>query len=272
MASYNYINNTGLQYFWVKIKEKFVMKDGDKVLSDNNLTDELLEKINNAGASDFSGEYADLTGKPQINGVELVGGNNTAASLGLATPNDVKAATNDMATKTWVNSQGFQTEEDINQAVSTATTDMATQSWVNGKGYQTAAQVQAAVSTATSGMATQSWVKGLGYATTSSVNSAIASAVSTVYKPKGSVAFASLPAVSSATAGDVYNVTNSFSTTVDFVEGTGKSYPAGTNVVCVDVSGTKKWDVLAGFVDLSSYTQDSDFVAITNGEIDDICV
>ena len=73
MASYNYINNTGLQYFWVKIKEKFVMKDGDKVLSDNNLTDDLLEKINNAGASDFSGEYADLTGKPQINGVELVG-------------------------------------------------------------------------------------------------------------------------------------------------------------------------------------------------------
>lgn len=37
-----------------------------KVLSDNNLTDELVEKIKNAGDSSFSGSYNDLTDKPTI--------------------------------------------------------------------------------------------------------------------------------------------------------------------------------------------------------------
>ena len=86
------------------------------------------------------------------------------------------------------------------------------------------------------------------------VKSAIDAAVSSAYKAAGSVAFASLPALSSANEGKVYNVTDSFTTTADFVEGAGKSYPAGTNVVVVNTSGTTyKYDVLAGFVDLSGY-------------------
>lgn len=86
------------------------------------------------------------------------------------------------------------------------------------------------------------------------VKSAIDSAISSVYKPAGSVAFASLPTLSSSIEGNVYNVTNAFTTTSDFVEGAGKSYPAGTNVVCINTTGTTyKWDVLAGMVDLSGY-------------------
>lgn len=86
------------------------------------------------------------------------------------------------------------------------------------------------------------------------VKSAIDAAVSSVYKPAGSVAFASLPTLGSSIEGNVYNVTDAFTTTADFVEGAGKSYPAGTNVVCINTSGTTyKWDVLAGFVDLSGY-------------------
>ena len=81
--------------------------------------------------------------------------------------------------------------------------------------------------------------------------------VSSVYKPAGSVAFASLPTLSSSVVGNVYNVTDAFTTTSDFVEGAGKSYPAGTNVVVVNTgttaSPTYKFDVLAGFVDLSGY-------------------
>lgn len=37
-----------------------------KTLSDNNLTDEMVEKINKAGESNFSGSYKDLTDKPTI--------------------------------------------------------------------------------------------------------------------------------------------------------------------------------------------------------------
>ena len=86
------------------------------------------------------------------------------------------------------------------------------------------------------------------------VKSAIDSAVSSVYKPAGSVAFASLPALVSSLEGNVYNITDSFTTTADFVEGAGKTYPAGTNIVCIDTgSSVYKWDVLTGIVDLSGY-------------------
>ena len=78
--------------------------------------------------------------------------------------------------------------------------------------------------------------------------------ISSVYKPAGSVAYASLPTLASGVLGNVYNVTDAFTTDTRFVEGSGKSYPAGTNVVVVEpTSGTYKFDVLAGFVDLSGY-------------------
>ena len=89
------------------------------------------------------------------------------------------------------------------------------------------------------------------------VKSAIDAAISSVYKAAGSTTFANKPALSSSIEGYVYNVSDSFTTTSDFVEGAGKSYPAGTNIVCINTatSGTAvyKWDVLAGFVDLSNY-------------------
>ena len=89
------------------------------------------------------------------------------------------------------------------------------------------------------------------------VKSAIDAAISSVYKPAGSTTFANKPSLSSSIEGYVYNVSDAFTTTSDFVEGAGKSYPAGTNIVCINTatSGTAvyKWDVLAGFVDLSGY-------------------
>lgn len=82
--------------------------------------------------------------------------------------------------------------------------------------------------------------------------------VSRVYKPAGSCAFEDLPeTLTSTILGYVYNVTDDFVTDSRFAEGTGKSYPAGTNVVVVDI-GTEqvpdyKFDVLPGFIDLSGY-------------------
>ena len=86
------------------------------------------------------------------------------------------------------------------------------------------------------------------------VKSAIDTAISSVYKPAGSVVFANLPTPGSTNLGNVYNMLDSFETDSRFVEGSGKSYPAGTNVVIVDTgSSTYKFDVLAGFIDLSGY-------------------
>lgn len=251
--AYNYLDKTGLTNLWAKIKAKFVLKEHKtgssteyKVLSDNNLTDELKQKILDAGDSTFDGQYTSLTGKPSIEGHELASGNQTAASLGLATPSDI----------------------------STATADMATQTWVTGKGYQTSAQVQQAITAATDDMATQTWVTSQNYATTSNVNTLINQAVSTVYTPKGSlVGISTLTTLAaSGKVGDVYNISSEFTTTNVFIEGIGKKYPAGTNIVLVEVEGEKKWDVLAGSVDTSGFVLKTDLVAITETEIDEICV
>lgn len=91
-----------------------------------------------------------------------------------------------------------------------------------------------------------------GFQTASQVQDAIKSAVSGVYTPKGSTAFASLPVPVAGKVGWVYNITDAFTTDSNFVEGEGFEYPAGTNVVCAEISaGDYGWDVLAGIVDLT---------------------
>ena len=82
----------------------------------------------------------------------------------------------------------------------------------------------------------------------------ISAAISSVYKPAGSTTFAALPAPAANVLGNVYNVTDAFTTTDQFVEGAGKSYPAGTNVAVVLVGEDYKYDVLSGMVDLSNYS------------------
>ena len=105
--------------------------------------------------------------------------------------------------------------------------------------------------------------------TSGAVDTAIKNAITNVYKAQGTVAFASLPTLSSSIEGYVYNVSDAFTTTSYFVEGSGKSYPAGTNVVCINTSGTTyKWDVLAGSVDTSSFITASSTNILTNKTID----
>lgn len=112
---------------------------------------------------------------------------------------------------------------------------------------------------------------GAGYQTAADVSSAIDTKISSTYKAKGSVSFSNLPALSSAVEGFVYNVSDAFTTTSDFVEGAGNDYPAGTNVVIINTTGqTYKYDVLSGFIDLSPYQLSADLIAITNSEIDTI--
>ena len=82
----------------------------------------------------------------------------------------------------------------------------------------------------------------------------ISAAISAVYKPGGSYAFADLPAAAESNLGYVYNVTDAFTTTDAFVEGAGKEYPAGTNVVVIQSGSDYKYDVLSGMVDLSDYS------------------
>lgn len=91
------------------------------------------------------------------------------------------------------------------------------------------------------------------YDTSTEVDEKIAAKISSTYKAAGSTTFAALPALAAAIEGNVYNISDEFTTTADFVEAAGTKYPAGTNIVCIKVGEAYKWDVLAGFVDLSAY-------------------
>lgn len=96
-----------------------------------------------------------------------------------------------------------------------------------------------------------------GLQTADQVQAAIRSAITGVYVPKGSIAFASLPVPVAGKVGWVYNIKDAFTTDNHFIEGEGRDYPAGSNVVCAEISaGDYGWDVLAGTIDLTELTAD----------------
>lgn len=93
--------------------------------------------------------------------------------------------------------------------------------------------------------------------------------------PAGSYAFASLPAPSADTLHKMYNVTDAFTATANFIDTeVGLDYPAGTNVAVVNVGTAEapvyKYDALTGIVDLSSYptkTEVNDAISVTTSTL-----
>ncbi len=95
-----YLDNNGLAHLWLLLKGKFIKKEHKtgseteyKVLSDNNLTDELVTKINNAGDSTFTGDYEDLTNKPDLTVFAKTTDMNTAINNAVANINKKEIVT-----------------------------------------------------------------------------------------------------------------------------------------------------------------------------------
>lgn len=195
MANKKFLDNNGLLYFWQKIVNAFVKKDGSKVLSDNNYSTEEKNKL--AGLENYTLPKATTT---------TLGGIKAGAGVEVTEDGTLNATGGGTADSVdWSNVQNKPTKLSEFQ---------------NDSGFQTASDVQ----------------------------SAINSAVSSAYKYKGSVANQeALP--QSPEIGDVYNLEDT-----------------GANVAW---DGTK-WDNLGMTIDLTGYVQESDLVAITNGEIDNI--
>lgn len=111
------------------------------------------------------------------------------------------------------------------------------------------------------------------------VDAKVEAAIVGALQPKGSVAFASLPALTQANVNTFYNVTDAFTTTADFAEGAGKDYPAGTNVAIIN-NGTEqnpvyKYDAMTGLVDLTGLWantsgKSNSLIAMTVSEINNI--
>lgn len=195
MANKKFLDNNGLLYFWQKIVNAFVKKDGSKVLSDNNYSTEEKNKL--AGLENYTLPKATTT---------TLGGIKAGAGVEVTEDGTLNATGGGTADSVdWSNVQNKPTKLSEFQ---------------NDSGFQTASDVQ----------------------------SAINSAVSSAYKYKGSVANQeALP--QSPEIGDVYNLEDT-----------------GANVAW---DGTK-WDNLGMTIDLTGYVQESELVAITNGEIDNI--
>lgn len=115
---------------------------------------------------------------------------------------------------------------------------------------------------------------GSTFPTTAQMNDAIDAKVVGALKPKGSCAFANLPALSAANVNTFYNVSDSFTTTADFIEGAGHAYPAGTNVAIIntgsDASPVYKYDAMTGEIDLSDYWNTTNLTALTTAEVDEV--
>ncbi len=114
----------------------------------------------------------------------------------------------------------------------------------------------------------QVWTNAVdNFASKKELTDTVAQAVSGVYKFIGSVNFAELP-TEGMKAGHTYNIKDEFETTEAFVDGSGKTYPAGTNVAYTE----NGWDCLAGIFDLSNFLMKGDIRNISSDEIDAICV
>lgn len=82
------------------------------------------------------------------------------------------------------------------------------------------------------------------------IKSAIASGLGKVLKTE-TVTFANLPTSLEDNLGTIYNITEAFETDDRFIEGAGKKFPAGTNLIVVNSNGEYKFDVFMGEITTS---------------------
>lgn len=99
----------------------------------------------------------------------------------------------------------------------------------------------------------------------------IGAAISSVYKPAGSRTFEDLPTLEASLLGNVYNITNDFTTDSRFIEGTGKPGKAGSNVaVVVQIENgvnTYYFDVLSGLIDTTGFATKAEMNTGLGGKV-----
>lgn len=278
MAEKKYLDSNGLLYVWSKIKALLgnkVDKVEGKGLSTNDLTDELKQKILDAGSSSFDGQYTSLIGKPSINGVELKSGANTLAELGIASTTELTSglagkvdkvegkqlSTEDYTTAEKTKLAGIAegaeanviegvkvngVEATITDKIAEVTINVPTKvsELTNDSKFQTESEVAFTVATAVNGLATENFVKKQ----IANINKKeVVTSVDAMTDPNTIYLMAN--------AGETNNIYDEY---IVIVTGKGE-----TATKTVEKIGTTE-------VDLTNYVQESDLVAITNTEIDAI--
>lgn len=263
-----YVNAVGVQTIKTWIEGKFGLKTDLNTLSDK--VDEIIAE----------GGQPNVIETVKVNGTALTPTNKAVDVIVPTKTSDLTNdgdGTSDFATEAYVDANGGKidiikvngTAQQITNKAVDITVPTKTSDLTNDNNFQTDTDVESAIDTALQNGTDP-------YQTQSEVEAEIRSQISGVYKPQGAVAFANLPTLSASIEGYVYNVTDAFVTTANFVEGAGHSHPAGTNVVCVEHgTGVYMWDCLTGAIDLSAYWtsvngEANSLVAMTVTEINTI--
>ena len=189
--------------------------------------------------TDNSKYYSEQASKSAIASANSASAASTKASEAASSASSASASATKSATS----------ESNASKSASSAATSMSKANTKASEAASSATSAGNSASTATSKAAAAS--TSASNAATSEANAkkyyeqakAISESFSGALRPMGTVTFANLPSVSSASAGDMYNISDEFVTTSDFVDGAGHTEPAGSNVYKTE-SG--KWDVLAG--------------------------
>lgn len=249
----NYLNKTVLGYFYNRIKTVFASQTDFSTLSAK------VEEIISEG------------GEPNV--IETVKVDGTAL-----TPDAQKAVNIDLSGKADAADVPTKTSDLTNDG--DGTSNFATEDYVDENGGKIdKIKVNNVEQTITNKTVDITVPEDLSDLTNTSADpyvkeSEVDAKVVGALKPKGSVAFANLPALTAANLNNMYNVTDAFTTTADFKEGAGHAYPAGTNVAIIndgtDASPVYKYDAMAGVIDMSGYWSKTELTAITTAEIDTI--
>lgn len=250
MATKNYLDKTGLLYFWGKVKDWVSGKIPTK-------TSQLTNDSGYITSADVPEGAVASTTTPKMDGTAAVGTETAFARGDHIHPKDTTKV--DKVTGKGLSTNDYTTAEKnklagIADNANNYTLPAATESSLGGV-------------TLTSDINTDS-TNTTKATTPKGVVDYVSTVVGTPFKFGGSVTLSDLPSMPTDTyVNTIYNIKVEFTTTASFVEGAGKKYPAGSNIIVVNIDDTVKYDVLTGFFDLSPYALDADFVPIPNEEI-----
>lgn len=182
-------------------------------------------------AKDASSSATSASSSASSASASASGANKSATSAATSASNASKSESN--ASTSATNAKASET------ASATSAKNAKTSETNSASGASTATSKASAASTSASNAATSEANAKKYYEQAKAISESFSGAL----RPMGTVTFANLPAVNSASAGDMYNVSDEFVTTSNFVEGAGITEPAGSNVYKTEAG---KWDVLAG--------------------------
>ena len=223
------------------------------------------------GGGGGTNDYEELLNLPKINDVTLKG-NKSLSDLGIASASALANKVDKVAGKDLSSNDYSDTEKQKNADNATAISAIK-----DGQSINSFADVETALSNKQDTLTfddvptenSNNPVKSSG------VKSAIDAAVASAYHHAGTKTCAELIAglLVAANEGNVYNMTDSGTTTADFIEGEGHPIKEGDNVGVAKISdGVYKFDLLSGFVDTSNFVQKSSTAGLikNDGTIDTV--